>query len=143
MPLSAWTNAAAFVAARLVAAALNLISLLLAARWLAPADFGQLAVVLVVVAIANTATTFGTDDVVVREVARHDFGSMVPALRLQVLLSSGVAVAAFGLAASGLAVWWLPAGLLGLFPLAVTSTANAAMRGAERVDGVLAASTAA
>jgi len=128
------SNAASLFAARLAAGGLGLVGLVLAARWLDEDDFGRLMVVVVAVGLLNLVTTFGTDDEVVRSVARASFDSVAASVRLQWTIATViVGAAALGavLVDSGL-LGWLLVGLLGLFPLAITTTVTAVARGLER-----------
>ena len=138
-------NASYLFASRLTSAVLNFASVLLASRWLDGPSFGELAVVIVTVSLANAFTTFGIDDVVVRSVARGDRDPLIASLRLQALLATFIvglfaALAAFDVAPIS---WWVVAGCVGLFPLAVVSSGSAALRGAERLDVTLIGSLAA
>ena len=138
-------NASYLFASRLTSAALNFASVLLASRWLDGPSFGELAVVIVTVSLANAFTTFGIDDVVVRSVARGDRDPLLASLRLQALLATVIVGLFATLASLDVAPisWWVVVGCLGLFPLAVVSSGSAALRGAERLDITLVGSLAA
>jgi len=128
------SNAAALFATRVAAGGFSLTSFVLAARWLDGDHFGRLMVIVVSTGLANLATTFGTDDEVVRSVARGSLTSAATAVRLQwAIASAAVAVSAVVAILAGEDLgWWLLVGLLGLFPLAVTTTVTAVARGLER-----------
>jgi O-antigen/teichoic acid export membrane protein len=63
-------NSLHLLGGRVSAQALALLFVALAARRLGPADFGQFTVAAVVVLIGNTFTTFGTDTLLIRELAK-------------------------------------------------------------------------
>ena len=112
------------------------------ARGMGTAGFGQYAFLSAVVVIGNVITTFGTESLLVREIAarRGDPARLLTAaLVLQLTLSA--AVVAFVAAGAG----WLPGRtgpvvtalriyVLSLFPLAFNSVFSAALRGWERMD---------
>jgi len=126
------------VASQLMSVALTVV----VARGLGTAGFGQFAFVGAVVVIGSVVTSFGTDALLVREIAggRGDPARLLAAaLGLQLLLSAGFVLLV--LAGAG----WLPHGTggmvsalriyaLSLFPLAFTSVFSAALRGWERMD---------
>jgi len=126
------------VASQLLSVALTVVL----ARGLGTAGFGQFAFVGAVVAIGNIVTSFGTDSLLVREIASgrgEPARLLAAALGLQLVLSAGFVLLV--LAGAG----WLPnrtgdtvAALriytLSLFPLAFTSVYAAALRGSERMD---------
>jgi O-antigen/teichoic acid export membrane protein len=134
-------NALALLAARLLGGGANLASLVVAARSLTPSAFGELVVVTAVVALANTATTFGTDDVVVRSVARGDTSHVGGALRLQWALALVVAfvVGMSAVVDRGPVGGWALVGTVALAPMAVVSVTTAVLRGVERSERVLVA----
>ncbi len=134
-------NALALLAAGLLGGGANLASLVVAARSLTPSAFGELVVVTAVVALANTATTFGTDDVVVRSVARGDTSHVGGALRLQWALALVVAfvVGMSAVVDRGPVGGWALVGTVALAPMAVVSVTTAVLRGVERSERVLVA----
>jgi O-antigen/teichoic acid export membrane protein len=112
------------------------------ARGLGTAGFGQYAFVGAVVVIANVVTTFGTESLLVREIAarRGDPASLLGvALGLQLVLSAGFVFLVFAGAGSlpnrtGDVVSALRIYSLSLFPLAFASVFAGALRGWERMD---------
>lgn len=112
------------------------------ARGLGTAGFGQYAFVGAVVAIGNVVTTFGTESLLVREIAggRGDPARLLgAALALQVILSAAFILLTF------LAAPWLPHRtgdlvlalriyVFSLFPLAFGTVLSTALRGWERMD---------
>jgi O-antigen/teichoic acid export membrane protein len=118
--------------ARLTAQGLGVLFIALAARRLGVEIFGQFTVIMALVLIGNTFTNFGTDTLLIREIARSRRILPLAAgvLGLQLLLSAG---------------WWLATLVfqpgppllvysLALFPLAVFSVSTAVLRAFERMD---------
>jgi O-antigen/teichoic acid export membrane protein len=118
--------------ARFSAQALNVLFAALAARRLGAAGFGHFSFLTALVLLGNTFTTFGTDTLLIRELARTGKTTdLLPrAFSLQITLS----------------VLWIGVTLLieprsllllyslSLFPLALSSVASAVFRGFERMD---------
>src|SRR6185295_1632499 len=112
------------------------------ARGLGTAGFGQFAFIGAVVVIGNVIMTFGTESLLIREIAggRGDPARLLAAaLGLQLVLSAGFVLVVIGGAG------WLPnrtadtiAALriyvLSLFPIAFANVFSAALRGWERMD---------
>lgn len=134
-------NAGALVAARLLGAAAGFGSLLLAGRWLDPEDFGRYVTIVVVVAVLNVVSTFGIDDVVVRSVARRRTSAVAASIRLQLMVVAAALAVLSALAMFDVepVSWWMVIAGMGLAPMALTSSAFALLRGAERLSGVAAA----
>lgn len=87
------------LAARLGAQAGLALFTLLIARRLGTAGFGEYAFIASAVFIGNMLTTFGTDMLLIREIAaRRDFSQVIPSLSLQLLFSMALI----------LLVWLLP-----------------------------------
>ena len=117
---------------RISAQTLAVIFIALVARRLEPASFGQFAFIASTVFIANTFTTFGTDTLLIREIAK--------AGQITELVGR-----AFTLQTS-LSIFWCFATLLfraeapllifslSLFPLAIFSVVSALLRAFERMD---------
>lgn len=131
--LNAFWLLLARVGAQLFALALTV----LLARRLGEAGFGQYAWIAAVVALANALTTFGTDTLIIRELARDE--RTTPAL-LGATLWLQLALSALWLAG----VWimplesrelhgWLWAFSLSLIPLAFYSAFSAALRAHQRM----------
>lgn len=131
--LNAFWLLLARVGAQLFALALTV----LLARRLGEVDFGRYAWIAAVVALANTLTTFGTDTLIIRELARDERAT--PAL-LGATLWLQLALSALWLAGVWLAPLasadvrnWLWAFSLTLIPLAFYSAFSAALRAHQRM----------
>jgi O-antigen/teichoic acid export membrane protein len=135
-------NSLWLVLARLGTQAVGLALAVLLARRLGEAGFGQYAWLAAVVALGNTVTTFGTDTLIIRELARDE--RAMPAL-LGAALWLQLALSAIWL----VFVWLWPPGtmaspaLVGLFslsliPLALSTVFSAALRARERMELYLA-----
>jgi O-antigen/teichoic acid export membrane protein len=127
-----------------------LVLTVLVARRLGEAVFGQYTLIASLVVLGNVFTTFGTDTLLIRQVAqsrRADSPQLSAALSLQVVFSL--------LFVTGVWLWTAVAPQkspefatalrlysLSLFPLAFFSVYTAALRGFERMDLYLAASLA-
>lgn len=134
MPSSIQRNSLYLLLARLTAQGLAILFVALLARRLDIDSFGQFAFIAAVVFIGNTATNFGTDTYLIREIARtSQLTPLVPrALSLQLALSAlWVLVTYLFLPTSPLFLY-----SLSLFPLAVLSVSNASLRAFERMDQV-------
>jgi len=118
--------------ARFSAQALNVLFVALAARRLGAADFGHFSFLTALVLLGNTFTTFGTDTLLIRELARA--GSLTDLLRrafsLQITLSALWVGITLLLEPHSLLLLYS----LSLFPLALSSIASAVFRGFERMD---------
>ncbi|MEO5888011.1 MAG: oligosaccharide flippase family protein, partial [Anaerolineales bacterium] len=117
---------------RISAQALAVIFIALVARRLEPASFGQFTFIAATILIANTFTSFGTDTLLIREIAKagHVTHLVARAFTLQIVLSALVCFAAI--------LFRVEAPLLifsfSLFPLAIFSIVSALMRAFERMD---------
>jgi O-antigen/teichoic acid export membrane protein len=113
---------------------------ILIARRLGEAGLGEYAFLTSVIFLGNLSSTFGTDMLIIRELAaKRDFGLLPAALTVQLGLSLPLIAIAF-VFAPGLpnqsadaisALQWYS---LALIPLAVYSVASSALRGVERMD---------
>jgi O-antigen/teichoic acid export membrane protein len=117
--------------ARLTAQGLAVLFIALVAR-LGVDTFGQFTVIATLILIGNTLTNFGTDTLLIREIARS--GQISPiaanALGLQMLLSAGwCLVMLVYTPGSPLFIY-----SLALFPLAIFSVTTAILRAFERMD---------
>ena len=112
---------------------------ILLARGLGSAGFGEYAFIASVIVIGNVLTTFGTDMLLIREIAlKHDLSQLAPALLIQLVLS------AFFIGFVLLGTSWLPSPnpgaaqamrifSLSMFPLAFFSVFTTALRGRQRM----------
>ncbi len=141
-------NSAWLLLARVILQAQAVFLTVMAARRLGQVGFGQFSLIASVVFLGNVLTTFGTDTLLVRQVARGNRGyaqGINAALHLQLLLSI--------LVIAGVWLWiaYTPQRSvdfsnacrlysLSLLPLAFFSIYSAILRGAERMDLVLAVS---
>jgi O-antigen/teichoic acid export membrane protein len=122
--------------ARLGAQGLSVVFSVLLARRLGEAGFGHYAWLAALVAIGNAATTFGTDTLIIRELARDEKTTPVllgAALWLQLLLAALWLMVAGWLAGLGLLFIFS----LALIPLALYTPFSAALRAHERMDQFL------
>ncbi len=112
---------------------------ILLARFLGSRGFGEYAFMAAVIFLANSLTTFGTDLLLIREIAAHDRLDLLPAaLVLQLLLSALVILAIWFLAPlvqalDRRAVTAIRIFSLSLLPLAFFSIFTIALRGKERM----------
>ena len=135
-------NTAWLVGGRVVSHLLAVLLTVVLARGLGTAGFGQYAFVGAVVLIGNVLTTFGTEGLLIREIAarRDESANLLgTVLGLQLVLSAVFVLLVF--AGAG----WLPNRTegtvsalriysLSLFPLAFSSVFSGALRGRERMD---------
>ena len=113
---------------------------LVLARRLGSAEFGVYALLAAVIFVGNALTTFGTDMLLIREIAgQNDLSQLVPALLIQLVLSAGFILLVW--AAAPLLPNQSPAGVLGLkiyslalVPLAFFSVFTAVLRGKQRMN---------
>jgi O-antigen/teichoic acid export membrane protein len=111
-------------------AALALFTLLVA-RQLGSAAFGEYAFITAIVFIGNMATTFGTDMILIRDIAaRQDYSHLAPSLIIQLLLSAVFIIIAF--LSTSLAA--LKIYSLSLIPLAFFTVFTSVLRGQQRMD---------
>jgi O-antigen/teichoic acid export membrane protein len=133
-------NSAWLFAGRLGSQGLAMLLGILIARRLGEAGLGEYAFLTSVVFLGNLGSTFGTDMLIIRELAaKRDFGLLPAALAIQLGLSLPLIAVAF-LFAPALpnqtadairALQWYS---LALIPLAVYSVTSSALRGIERMD---------
>jgi O-antigen/teichoic acid export membrane protein len=134
-------NSLWLLAARIGTQGLAVLFTVLLARRLGSADFGRYAFFAAVIFIGNALTTFGTDMLLIREIAARDDRSRLPAALLIQLFLSGLFI---------MGVVWLaplvpdqtPASVLALqiyslslVPLAFFTIFTTALRGRQRMDG--------
>ncbi len=111
-------------------AALALFTILIA-RQLGSAAFGEYAFVVTIVFIGNMVTTFGTDMILIRDIAaRHDYSRLAPSLIIQLSLSALlIAVTFFATTLAALKIY-----SLSLIPLAFFTVFTSMLRGQQRMD---------
>ena len=112
---------------------------ILIARRLGSAGFGEYAFIASAVFIGNMLTTFGTDMLLIREIAaRRDFSQLLPSLFLQLSLSVGLIALIWVLPAlpGQSAIGWLALKIysLALIPFAFFSVFSSVLRGLQRMD---------
>lgn len=128
-------STSAIAAAQLAGQALAVVTAVLLARRLGVRGFGVYAFVTAVVFVANVATTFGTDMVVIREVAQeHRIDRCADAVGVQLSLSAVAIALVFAVSAavpSGGSAFVAPVRIfaLSLVPAALFSVATALLRG--------------
>ena len=118
--------------ARLSTQGLAVVFIALVARRLEPASFGQFTFIAATVLIGNTFTSFGTDTLLIREIAKaRQITSLAhAALALQLVLSSlWCCVLILFRVQTPLLIF-----SLSLFPLAIFSIVSALLRAFERMD---------
>ena len=133
-------NSLWLLASRLGTQALMVVFTILLARRLGSAGFGEYAFLAATIFIGNMLTTFGTDMLLMREIAsRGDLSRLTAALLLQLWLSAlFVTLVIFGAPffpnQSAPAVLALRIYSLALFPLAFYTVFTSALRGLERMN---------
>lgn len=133
-------SAAWLFAGRIGSQGLSMLFAVLIARQLGANGLGQYAFMTSVVFLGNLGTTFGTDMLIIREMAaRRDLSLLQPALAVQLLLSFPFIVIVLFVAplipnqSSG-SIQALQLYTLVLLPLAFYSVFSSALRGVERMD---------
>ncbi len=133
-------NALWLLSGRVSAHALTILFTILIARKLGEVILGEYALIAAVIFIANGLSTFGTDRLLIRDIAgARDFSALPGALALQLLLSL-LLVAAIFVAAPRIpnlstdAITALQIYSLALFPLAFVIVSSSALQGVERMD---------
>jgi O-antigen/teichoic acid export membrane protein len=132
---SAW-----MIVSRFGAQGLAVIFTVLIARRLGNTGFGEYAFVAALIFVANALTTFGTDMLLIREIAAKDDLSRLPSALLIQLLLSGVFILAVWLGGgyianqSNEAILALRIYSLALIPLAFFSIFTTLLRGEQRID---------
>jgi O-antigen/teichoic acid export membrane protein len=130
-------NSIHLLLARIGAQALAILFIALLARRLGVADFGQFTVIAAILLLGNTFTNFGTDTVLIRELNRAPAPRLIPqTFALQLALTTLWVIVTLFLEPNSPVLLYS----LSLFPLAVFSVANAALRAHGRMDLVLALS---
>jgi O-antigen/teichoic acid export membrane protein len=112
---------------------------ILVARRLGSAGFGEYAFIASAVLIGNMLTTFGTDMLLIREIAaRGDFSHLLPSLFLQLSISVALIILVWVLPAlpGQSAAGWLGLKIysLALIPIAFFSVFSSMLRGLQRMD---------
>ena len=121
--------------------ALAVLFTVLLARRLGSADFGRYAFFAAVIFIGNAVTTFGTDMLLIREIAARDDRSHLPAaLMIQLILSGLFIAGVYWLAPlapsqTPVSVMALQIYSLSLIPLAFFTIFTTALRGFQRMGG--------
>lgn len=130
--LSLRANSFWLLFARLSTQGLAVIFIVLVARRLEPASFGQFTFIAATVLIGNTFTSFGTDTLLIREIAKthQDTSHVRRALALQFVLSMLWCLIMFLFRVQPPLVVFS----FSLFPLAVFSVVSALLRAFERMD---------
>lgn len=141
-------NSAWLLLARIVVQFQTVLLTVLVARRLGEAAFGQYSLIASLIFLGNVLTTFGTDTLLIRQVARAgntDIPEVRAALHIQVAFSA-LTVAAIWMWTAG-HIQASPEGFitlrlysLSLFPLAFFSVFSSILRGLERMDLALLAS---
>jgi O-antigen/teichoic acid export membrane protein len=130
-------NSIHLLLARISAQALAILFIALLARRLGVADFGQFTVIAAILLLGNTFTNFGTDTVLIRELNRAPAPGIIPqTFALQLALTTLWVIVTLLLEPNSPILLYS----LSLFPLALISVANAALRAHGRMDLVLALS---
>lgn len=128
-------NALWMILSRLAAQGLAVIFTILLARRLGSAEFGAYAFIAAILFVANALTTFGTDMLLIREIAaKGDLSGLPAALTIQLALSVCFIAALWSLGAwipnqSQETVMALKVYSLALFPLAFFTVFTTALRG--------------
>ena len=131
------------VISRFGAQGLAAVFTILIARRLGSAGFGAYAFIAAIIFIGNASTTFGTDMLIIREIAAENDMSRLPAsLALQLILSILIIVSAwlFGASISNQSVETITAlkiYSLSLIPLAFFTVFTIALRGKQRMDAYM------
>jgi PST family polysaccharide transporter len=134
------TNTAWLLAGRLGSQGLSMLFGILIARRLGEMGLGQYAFITSVIFLGNLTTTFGTDMLIIRELAaKRDFALLPASLIVQLGLSIPFILLVFIFAPSipnqsPEAVLALQLYSLALIPLAFYSVFSSALRGVERMD---------
>ncbi|MEK7809067.1 MAG: flippase [Chloroflexota bacterium] len=125
------TNSLLWLSARLGSQAVLALFTILIARQLGSAAFGEYAFVVAIVFIGNMVTTFGTDMVLIRDIAaRQDYSRLAPSLIIQLSLSAVfIAVTFFSTTLVALKIY-----SLSLIPLAFFTVFTSVLRGQQRMD---------
>jgi O-antigen/teichoic acid export membrane protein len=130
-------NSLHLLLARVGAQALAILFIALLARRLGVADFGQFTVIAAILLLGNTFTNFGTDTVLIRELNRAPAPHLIAqTFALQLALTTLWVIVTLLLEPNSPILLYS----LSLFPLALISVANAALRAHGRMDLVLALS---
>jgi len=131
-------NTVWLLAGRVLTQGLSALTIILIARGLGAVGLGQYAFLTSIILLLNALTTFGTDTLIIREVARrsHDIQRWPAAATMIQLALSVVAIGFIMLVPGRPEQSILPLRLysLALIPLAVSTVYSAILRGSERMD---------
>ncbi len=133
-------NSLWMILSRFGAQGLTVVFAVALARRLGSAGFGEYAFIAALVYVANSLTTFGTDMVLIREIAaRDDLSGLPAALTLQLLLSALLILAVWLFGPhipnqSAATILALRIYALSLIPLAFFTVFSTALRGLQRMD---------
>ncbi len=137
-------NSAWMLLSRLGAQGLAVVFTILLARQLGSRGFGEYAFISATIYLGNALTTFGTDMLIIRQIAgQSDFSNLPAALALQLVFST-LSIGAVFLAGplfpnqSPEAVAGLRLYSLSLFPLAFFSVFTTALRGVQKMSAYMA-----
>jgi O-antigen/teichoic acid export membrane protein len=136
-------NAVWMVISRFGAQGLAVVFTILIARRLGSADFGAYAFIAAIIFVGNALTTFGTDMLLIREIAAQDDLSRLPAsLAVQLVLSALIVVFVWLFGASipnqnTQTIAALKIYSLSLIPLAFFTVFTIALRGKQRMDAYM------
>jgi O-antigen/teichoic acid export membrane protein len=133
-------NSLWMILSRFGAQGLAVIFTIFLARRLGSAGFGEYAFIAALIYVANSLTTFGTDMVLIREIAAQDDLSSLPAALLLQLILSVVLIAALWAWGAQIpnqnaeTILALKLYILSLIPLAFFTVFTTALRGEQRMD---------
>ena len=128
------------ILSRFAAQGLTVIFTILLARQLGRAEFGSYVFIAALLFVANALTTFGTDMLLIREIAAQDrLDGLLPALAIQLILSFALIVIAWSFGAwipnqSRETVTALKVYSFTLIPLAFFNVFTSALRGKQLMD---------
>ncbi len=131
------------ILSRLGAQGLAVVFTVLLARRLGSAGFGEYAFIAAIIFVTNALTTFGTDMLLIREIAsQNDLSHLPAALMIQLSLSALLIAAIWAWGAqipnqSAETILALKIYVLSLIPLAFFTVFTTALRGKQRMDAYL------
>ncbi|HET9587657.1 MAG TPA: oligosaccharide flippase family protein [Anaerolineales bacterium] len=133
-------NSLWMILSRFGAQGLAVVFTVLVARRLGSEGFGEYALIIAIIFVGNALTTFGTDMLLIREIAARDDFSRVPyALTVQLVLSGLFVAAVWVLGASilnqpSVSITALRISSFSLIPLAFFTVFTSILRGVQRMD---------
>ncbi|MCL4531256.1 MAG: oligosaccharide flippase family protein [Chloroflexi bacterium] len=133
-------NALWMILSRFGAQGLTIVFTIALARRLGSAGFGEYAFIAAILFVANTLTTFGTDMLLIREIAAQDNLSRLSAALVVQLMLSSIFIIAIWLTGSSIpnqnpeTVMALKIYSLALIPLAFFTVFTTALRGKQNMD---------